>query len=485
MLKKAIDRYKFLPVQVKASFWFLICAFLQKGVSFITTPIFTRILSTEEYGLYNVYNSWLGILTVLVTLNLGRGVFVRGMVKFKDEKDQFASSLQGLTMLLVIAWTLLYLIFNEGINKFIGLTTVQMLLMLCTIWMTAVFTFWSVEQRVDYKYRTLVIITAIVSVTGPFLGIILVINASDKVTARILGIAIVDFVAYIGLLLSQIKRGKKFYSAFFWKHALSFNIPLVPHYLSQTVLNSADRIMINSMVGAGAAGIYGLAYSISQIMTMFNTALMQTIEPWLYQKINEKKVMDISKVAYPAFVIIGIVNLALISLAPEMVRLFAPSAYFDAIWVIPPVAMSVFFTFSYAFFAVFEFYYKRTKLVAIASCAGAVLNIVLNYVFINIFGYFAAGYTTLFCYIVYAMFHYYFMKKLCKLYLDGVEPFSTKLYLVIAVSFMAAGFVLLYLYNYSIVRYAVIIISIIVMIIHRKIIIKTIKMLMTSRKATT
>ncbi|MBR0341466.1 MAG: oligosaccharide flippase family protein [Oscillospiraceae bacterium] len=485
MSKKAFNKYKSLPVQVRASFWFLICAFLQKGISFITTPIFTRLLTTDEYGIFNVYNSWMGILTVIVTLNLGRGVFVRGMVKYKDEKEQFASSLQGLSIVLVAVWSVVYLIFSKQINQYTGLTTVQMVLMMITIWMTAVFTFWSVEQRVNLEYRMLVIITAIVSIARPALGIILVVNTSEKVTARILGIAAVDFIAYIGLLISQLRRGKVFYSRKFWKHALSFNVPLVPHYLSQTVLNSADRIMINSMVNASAAGIYGLAYSISQIMTMFNTALMQTVEPWLYEKINDKKIEDISKVAYPTFVIIALVNLALMSLAPEVVRIFAPAAYYDAIWVIPPVAMSVFFTFSYAFFAVFEFYYKKTNLVAVASCAGAVLNIILNYIFIKIFGYYAAGYTTLFCYIVYAMFHYFFMKKLCKQYLDGREPFSTKIYLLIATVFMVVGFTLLFLYNYSIIRYSIVVIALVVAFIKRKMIIKTIKMLMSARKKKT
>ena len=65
------------------------------------------------------------------------------------------------------------------------------------------------------------------------------------------------------MYFAEMIKGKKFYSAKFWKHALMFNLPLIPHYLSQTILNSADRIMISSLVGASEAGIYSLAYSIS------------------------------------------------------------------------------------------------------------------------------------------------------------------------------------------------------------------------------
>ena len=154
----------------------------------------------------------------------------------------------------------------------------------------------------DFKYRSLAIVTLAMSVAKPILGIILVKSATDKVTARISGLAIIEALVCIVLFTSQAVRGKKFFSAFYWKHALKFNIPLIPHYLSMTVLNSADRIMIGKMVNESSAGIYGLAYSISQIMTLFNSALLQTIDPWLYKRINDKRIKGISKVAYPAFV---------------------------------------------------------------------------------------------------------------------------------------------------------------------------------------
>ena len=65
--------------------------------------------------------------------------------------------------------------------------------------------------------------------------------------------------------------------------------------------------MIDRMEGSGAAGIYGLAYSLAQVMMMFNTALVQTEEPWMYRKIEENKIEDIKSIAYTSFVFIAIV----------------------------------------------------------------------------------------------------------------------------------------------------------------------------------
>lgn len=480
-IKGLLNKYTSLSVQVKASFWFLICGFLQKGVSIITTPIFTRLLSTAEYGQYSVFNSWLGIVSVFVTLQLYSGAFTQGMVKFENKKMKYASSIQGLCLTLVVCWTIIYLLFHEFWNNLFELTIVQMLAMLVLIWSTSVFNFWSVEQRVDLRYHTLVTITIVSTLAKPFVGIIFVILAEDKVTARILGLALVELVCYTWMFFSQMHRGKTYFDRSFWKHALLFNLLLLPHYLSMVVLNSSDRIMINNMVGSNEAGIYSLAYSISQIMTVLNTALLQTIEPWMYKKIKANRMEDLSGVAYPAVIGVSAVNILLIAFAPEAIALFAPPAYYDAIWVIPPVAMSVYFMFAYSFFAVFEFYYEKTKYIAIATVSGAVLNIVLNYIFIKLFGYCAAGYTTLACFIIFAVYHFHFMRKICKKEMGEVFPYSTRILLIITGIFMVLGFALLFTYYNVFVRYVFIVLLFIVVIIKRKTILKMAKKILDIR----
>ena len=474
-----LKKYNGLPVQVKATFWFLVCTFVQRAISVITTPIFTRIMNTAEYGEYTVFSSWKGIFSVFISLNLSLGVFVRGLVKYSDERKQFASALQSLTLMLVAAWTVIYFCFKNYFTIFTGLAPMKMLLMLLNIWLSAVFGFWAAEQRVDYKYRSLVAVTILVSVIGQLLSIIFVINFDDKVIGRILGIVIVEFAFYIPLLIKQMVNGKTFYNGIFWKYALAFNVPLIPHYLSQTVLNSSDRIMINNISGAKYAGIYGLAYSIAQVMTIFNTSLAQTLEPWLYRKIKDNKITEIRDVAYPSFVLISIVNLLLIIFAPELVGLFAPSEYYDAIWVIPPIALSTFFSFSYYFFAVFEYYYEKTRQIAIASCIGAVLNIVLNYLFIPIFGYYAAGYTTLICFMAYAVFHYLFMRKLCIEKLENKRPFEFRIYIYITIAFITSGLVMMLTYRNPGLRYSLMVIGVMVLLINYKRIISWIHVLLT------
>lgn len=464
--------YSKVPIQVKASLWFLICSFLQKGISVLTTPIFTRILTTEEYGNYNVFNSWLGIINIFVSLELYAGVYTQGLVKFNKDRDVFSSSLQGLSLTLSIAWTIVYLVGRPFWNSLFELTTVQMLAMLVIIWSTSAFNFWAGEQRVKYRYKSLVFVTLLFAFLRPVVEYFCVVLAEDKVTARILGIAVVELIGYTGFFIIHLHRGKTFYSEKYWKYSILFNIPLVPHYLSQTVLNSADRIMIKSMVSESTAGIYSLAYSLAMIMTLFNTALSHTLSPWIYQKIKDNRAKEIAPVGYVALGVIAIVNLLLIALAPEAIALFAPVEYHDAIWVIPPIAMSSFFLFCYDLFARFEFYYEKTKFIMFASIFGAILNVFLNYIFIGIFGYYAAGYTTLFCYIVYAIGHYCFMRRVCKQYMNNIKVYNVSYIVGMAISFLSAGFLMMLTYPYPVIRFGIITVFVIVIIWKRDFFIK-------------
>lgn len=481
MIKSLIGKYNALSVQLKATIWFFVCSVLQRGISVITTPIFTRLLSTEEYGQFSVFNSWLTIAQIVVTLQLAGGVYTMGIVKFKEEEKVFTSSLQGLNLVLCLAWTGVYWIFRDFWNQLFSLTTVQMLAMLLMIWSTAAFSFWMTTQRNQYRYHLLVAVTLAVSVAKPVIGILFVVNADDKVTARILGLALVEVIAYSGFFFMQVYRGKKFYSGKFWRYAIAFNLPLLPHYLSNAILGSSDRIMIQRMVGVSAAGIYSLAYSISQIMTMVNEALNKTMSPWLYQKIREKNYAAIPKVVYPSLILIAAANLALIAIAPEAVAIFAPPEYQEAIYVIPPVAMSVFATYLYLCFAPFEFYYEKRIWTTIGTLTSAVANIILNYIFIQLCGYQAAGYTTLVCYLVNSFMHYFFMRKVCKVYLDDLKPYNLRTLLLITGVFMGIGFLYIPTYANPILRYTYTILLLIILFTQRKRVVEALRSILKKK----
>ena len=143
--------------------------------------------------------------------------------------------------------------------------------------------------------------------------------------------------------------------------------------------------------------------------------------------------------------------------------------------------MSVFFMFAYSFFAMFEFYFEQTKYITIATFTGALVNIITNYIFIQKFGCIAAGYTTLMCYIIYAVLHFLFMKKICKEKLDGIKVYDLRVISGITVLFMVLGFAMIITYRHLMVRYLVVGIGISGIIIVRHKSIHFIKVLFETR----
>ena len=69
-MNKILDKIKNVPIGVKAAAVYTLASVFSKGLAIITVPIFTRIMSTSEIGVVNLYNSWHSMLNAVVTLSL-------------------------------------------------------------------------------------------------------------------------------------------------------------------------------------------------------------------------------------------------------------------------------------------------------------------------------------------------------------------------------------------------------------------------------
>lgn len=456
VMKKIINKYKRMGVAAKAGIWFVFCNLLTKGISTITVPIFTRLLTTEEYGTYSIYLSWLNIFTIITSLNLYYGAYNNALNRYRDDKtrNRYIASMQGITTSLVVVLALIYVANIDFWNNVIGLPTPIMCLMLIELFVAPATLFWSGRQRFEYHYKKMVIVTLLKSALNPILGLLFVFTwDSHHEMARILGIAISEVCISGSILVYQFLKGKTFFDKKFWKYALSFNIPLLPHYLSGTILNQGDRIMIQKMVGRGEVAIYSIAYNVGMLIQIFTNAINNAMTPWMYERLNEKDFKAIRKNTTYILLGLAMIIIALMFFAPEVVLIFGSKKYIDAIYVVPPVAASVFFIFLFNIFAIPQMYYEDKRFMPIASMIAAVLNLILNYIFIRIYGYFAAGYTTLVCYIVYSIGHFYFSKAVCKKHMPGVELFEIQKIVLIGSFLVGCSILFNFLYRFSIIRY--------------------------------
>lgn len=470
-----LGKYINLPVPMKAAVWFVICNILQKGISMITIPIFTRLLTAEEYGLFSIYQSWYSIIGILASLNLQDATFNTGMVKYPKEKDNFTLSLQSLTTLLTLILFAIYLVGINFWNDLFELPTVLMFTMLVELLFIPAYSFWSARQKFEYKYVALILSTLFIATVCPSVAVLAIHFSQHKGEARIMSFTLIQAAVGLVFYVLNLYRGKKLIKLEYWKYALSFSVPLIPHYFSMTVLQQADRIMIGKMIGNGEAAIYSIAYNVSQLILLVTKAINNSYIPYTYRCIQNKKYDDLKKNSKMLLLLISGMMIALMLVGPEIIRIFATPDYYDAIWIIPPVSMSAFFLFLYPMFSNIEFYFEKSSIAMGASILGAVVNIILNFIFIPKFGYIAAGYTTVFCYLLFAVMHYWGMKKVLRQQGICEQVYDVKFIFTITMLMFIVMICVLVVYPFTFVRYLIVFILCIVGFVFRKKIIKVIK----------
>lgn len=467
LVNKFIHKYENMTPVARAGVWFVICSMIQKSFSMITTPVFTRLLTQEEFGRYTVYMSWLQILTIICTLRLDYAVFNKGMSKFKEEKEQYTASMQSTTTILTLIVLVIYLIFRKHINELTELSTLVTLLMFAEILFTAAISFWMLRKRYDFRYREILVITIATSAANLVLGLIAVFAMEDRGLARILSCVLIQVCFGLCIYILNYKSSGRLAK---WEHikfAVLFNIPLLPNYFSSYLLEQSDRVMIQKMCGYDEAALYGVAYSLGMIVKIFVNSINNAVVPNQYRQLEEKKYGELKKQLLMLSFFLGGALLMYLTMAPELIALFAAKEYGEAVMVIPPVTLSVYFIFLYSLFSNIEFYYDANKIAVVISGIGAAINIVLNYLFIPVYGYVIAGYTTLFSYILFAVCHYLYVNHV-SYKKEQCRVVGSPLLVVISVVILACGLVIGAIYEHTLLRYGVLVLLLAAFLIKRK-----------------
>ena len=196
------NKLKKIPLEARASIAYTLCSILQNSLAFITLPLFTRLLTTEEYGQYSIYSSWSAMLGIFLTLNLQLGSFSKAMVKFEKTRNQYIASIQGIALVLSVMFLALYLPFSRYWNKLFDLPTELMLLMVVEILSSMAIALWSGKKRFELKYKGIVAVTLLTSLLAPLAAYLMVINSQEKGYARIFGYSGVTVVIGLFFLAS-------------------------------------------------------------------------------------------------------------------------------------------------------------------------------------------------------------------------------------------------------------------------------------------
>lgn len=471
-MNKLLEKYRKIPIPLKASIWFIFCNILLKGISFFTAPMFARLLSTEEYGKLSIFASYEQIIIIFATWEVGLSPFQRGIFKFKENIRTFRSVIIFFSMLTSLIVTVIILCFGAEIVKFTEMPIWLLLVLLLYTFVYTAYVSWMTENKLNYNYRHVSIMTismAIIQILCSMTAVTKIkATAEIKLLFTLLPAIIVSSILFFKRFkpLQIIRNGSVAKEQL--RFLLVFTWPLVIHSLSYLVLGQADRIMIGKMVSNSAAGLYSVSYTIASVVIIVQSGVLQVLSPWIYHQMDRKSFDVIRKKILSILFLVSALYILFMLIAPDVIICMYPEYYWEGIWCIPPISMGVYFMFMYSLFVAIEECLDQTKYVALVSITCALINLLLNYLGIKLFGYIACAYTTLFCYILFAVGHYYFMSKILKQKYNDAKVYDGRLFFVVSLIMLVIMVGITFSYSNRIIRYSLAVIMIIFGIANKK-----------------
>ncbi|WP_300260911.1 oligosaccharide flippase family protein [uncultured Cloacibacillus sp.] len=422
---------------LKAGIWYTFSNFLSKGLVFITTSIFARVLTKTEYGEYTNFATWQSLLLVIATFDL-YSTIPRARYDYENEIDQYISSIMLLGTIITFGFYVFAIIFMPEVSNILKIEPRYIHVMFLYILVAPAIQTYQAKCRIFLEYKTASALTIMSSVASVLFAVLLVVLLDDKLFGRIIGQQAILIIVNLALYFWIIYKGRSFNKKFL-SYSLRIAFPLVPHIVAGNLFVSFDKIAINQICGPEDLAYYSLAFNCALLVTVLWSSLNQAMVPWLFENLakgNLCSIKDISKYYIGIFMFI---SAGILLMAPEIVFIFGGNEYERAKYLIPPVIMGACFQFAYSMYVNIEMYKKKTILISIGTIAATFLNILLNYIFINIYGYVSAAYTTMFCFAVLAVFHFMIVKKMKMSYIYD-NKFNSQVLLLMTVVTLLVNF---------------------------------------------
>mgnify|MGYP004531956861 CR=1 FL=1 len=431
----------------------IISTFMLQGIAFITTPIFTRLLGTTQFGLYSLFNSWVLITTCLMGISISSSIGT-GLYTFKEHYISFRNSVLFSSTIICLVEILLIIMGSSLLSKMMGFPISLVIIIGVTAFSHYIVNFAQLSFTYEKKAGSNFILSILLSSSSVLISIIFIYKMNDdsRYLGRIYGVVvtyvIIAIIVWMKLFLEKVTGFNKEYL----KYGILVGFPIVFHSLSQQILGQSDRVMMQRFgIETAEIGIYSLFYTLSSILSTVLGALNNSWCPFYYDDVSEEKWDVLDKKCKNYIELFTVIFVGFLLLSREVSYLMASESYWKGISVIPILSSAVYFTFMYQFPVNFEFFHKKTKIIAIGTIGAGVINIILNAFMIPTWGMYGAAVATSLSYLFLFFAHYAIVTHMKE------YPYHLKLTIFIpGILGMLSGVILFYLLSpYGFVRWMI------------------------------
>ena len=380
-------------------------------VSFLLLPVYTGILSTEEYGAVDLVITYTSLLLPIITLQLDQAIF-RFVIEKRGNKKSISdiiSSIYIISFMTIILFTAFYMFISPYINSQYKYYLLANLVANC-ISAIMLQTARGLGKNGVYAAGSFFSASSMVLLNVLFI-VFLHMGAYGMIYAHIIGSIIcsvyVFFVLkiyeYIKFRIPEISYIKRF---------LGYSLPLIPNQISWWILSASDRTVILWKMGVAFNGVYSIAGKFSNLYAVmyniFNLSWTELISVHFYDEDREKVFSELQDMVVRLLICI---YLGIVSVMPFAFPLMIDAKYADAYYQIPILMLGIFFS---AMIGVMSAYYiadKNTKVIAKTSMSCAIINLVLDITLMPFIGLYAASIASAIAYFVMYIVRYIDINK--------------------------------------------------------------------------
>lgn len=384
-----------------------------KAISFILAPLYSFYMTTSQYGVMDLITTTAGLLLPFICFDIYEGAFRYASEREYDEKTVFTTSLSlcfiETTVVAIITFILSRFI---NVSLMVGVSIVSAIL-------DAYLTTLSWYARGRGKMMTFALSGVLNSVILLGLNFVFLINLRQGLNGWIISFIGAKVIVVVYLLITL--RTWKLFSIskidkVFTKEVLRYCLPLIPSTGFWWVMNVSDRYVISYFLGTEANGIYAVGNKLPAILSVFENVFYQSWQTTAFKSAHrEDKDKIFSEVFYNylRFLTIGVLAI-LVVLKPMILYLFAKE--YSAAWVCAAVlVVAVMLHALTGNLGTLYTAFKSTGGALKTSAIGAIVNTVLNIIFVPLFGFNAAAWTTVVGYLAVLFVRWHDVSKYVKL----------------------------------------------------------------------
>lgn len=380
---------------------------LSQVVGFLLVPVYTRVLTPDDYGTMAVLGTAMAIVNIVFQCGVS-GSVTRYYHEFEQaERRRFIGSVLLCQLACTGLVTAAVVLGARGAAELLlpGRSVGLLLQLAITrVFVSLVAVVPGVTLRMREQPWWVVATSLLGLVTDTGLSIYLVVFLRLGLLGVYLGglaSSLICLPVYAYLLGHDVHLGVE------WRHvrtALVYGLPLVPHMLAHWVINLSDRVLLQRLASTSAAGLYSLGYNFGMIMQFIVGTINTAWVPYFYQLNRERGEEEARAQTGRLFTyyaaVVGFLGLLLALFGGDLLRLMAGRAFWPAAQVIP-VIVATYLVQGLYFMTVNGIFLKnRTPLLPAITGLAAVVNVGLNLLLIPRLGMMGAAWGTLAAFLV-------------------------------------------------------------------------------------